>query len=594
MNRQAVNQSVRLLALICAFCSISTLWGDEILLKNGSVIEGRIVAETSKRVVVEVPYGRMTLEVENIEKIIRESEAEYLKGASERVFQAGDFEHALELLRRRCALEPDNRELEPELATQLLRAVDEWTRVRRLDKAEAGLAEVARRGGDPALVAEANARVAAILKKRAERENRARRAWEEGEIETAYRFWSELREEFPHRAERWRKPLGAAALRLGHDALLGRRLDTARAYYLECLELDPDRLPDVREPFALCEIERIRPDMQAGKYQDADRELTAALEVLPEEPALLFHRALIVEAIGDYREAAKIYAKLAGEKNRTIQGQKYLEELRSRAANQVQQGVALAFQEEHQPQIPSPEHAELRKTKKRGAFIVHHASGFDPEPVLAALTRHLARFEKNWFGNQRALPKDLEVSVYLHPGRTALLSGDGPKLTGCDGYVRTTRRYGVLLGQEIHLNAESPQLITGVIPHELAHLLLPHRVGRGIDFPAWLDEGIACNEEPELLRRHRRRTIIDARAAGTDFPLAELLAAGEVPGERTGIFYAQSTSVVEFLHERLGLIDLLAFAKKCALEGAEPALSELAGYATVADLQLAWSRWVSE
>ena len=594
MDRQAVNRTVCLLALFCTLYPISGVRGDEIRLHNGGVIQGRIVAETPKRVVVEVPYGRMTLEVENIVSIVRETEAEYLKDASERIFRAGDLEQALELLRRRCALEPENSELESELTSQLLRAVEKWTRERRLDKADAGLEEYTRLGGDPAGSLPAKNRIASLIEQRAKREQRARTAWEQGEIETAYRFWNELREEYPHRAERWRKPLGAAALRLGHDALLGRRLERARAYYLECLELDPDRLPDVREPFALCEIERIRPDMQNGNYESADRELTSALEILPDEPALLFHRAIIVEAIGDYREAAKIYAKLAGEKNRTIEGQKYLEELRSRAAAQVQQGVALAFQEEKTPKIPTPEQIELRQTARRGPFVAHYGSGFDPTPVLESLTRNLARYEKSWFGNQRALPDDLEIEVYLHPGRTALLTGDAPKLTGCDGYVRTSRRYGILLGQEIHLNAEAPQLTTGVIPHELAHLLLPHRVGRGIEFPAWLDEGIACNEEPELLRRHRKRTMTDARAAGEEFPLSELLAAEQVPADRTGLFYAQSTSVVEFLRERLGLIDLLAFSKKCALEGVEAALSEVAGYATVADLQLAWGRWLTK
>ena len=594
VNRQAVNRTVALFALLWAVLAFQPLHADEIHLKNGRVIEGRVVAETKKRLVIEVPYGRMTLDREEISEIVRTSEAEYLKGASERIFRAGDVEGALELLRRRCQLEPENQELIAQLRDQLSRAITLWIESRRLDKAQAGLQEFLHHGGDRAQAAGQREQIEQLQKRRIERDQRARRAWREGAIETAYRLWSELREEYPHRADEWRKPLGASALRLGHDALLGRRLERARQYYLECLELDPDRLPDVREPFALCEVERVRPHLERGEFVEADRTLREALDLLPDEPALLFHRALVVEATGDYREAGKIYAKLAGARNRTIEGQKYLDALRQRAAERVQSGVALAFREESTPEIESEAALSLEETRTRGAFVVHHTRSTDPDPVLDSLERHLRRLEKEWFGGQRALPEDAKVDVYLHPGRTALLAGGDVHINGCDGYVRTERRYGILVGQEIHLNAEAPRLTTGVVPHELAHLLFPHRIGRGIEFPAWIDEGIACNEEPTLLRRHRARTLRDAQLANASFPLTELFEASVVPTEGTAIFYAQSMSVIAFLEERLGWKELLKFAKKTALEGIEPALNEVAGYKTIADLQLAWSRWLEK
>jgi len=131
-----------------------------------------------------------------------------------------------------------------------------------------------------------------------------------------------------------------------------------------------------------------------------------------------------------------------------------------------------------------------------------------------------------------------------------------------------------------------------VIPHELAHLLLPYRIGRGLRLAPWLDEGIACNEEPQLLRRHRRRTLLDTLQKGSLQNLHDLFNAETIPSNDRGVFYAQSASVVEFLRERLGIRDTLTFARMYALKGAEPALREIAGYATVGDLQLAWSEWL--
>jgi hypothetical protein len=273
----------------------------------------------------------------------------------------------------------------------------------------------------------------------------------------------------------------------------------------------------------------------------------------------------------------------------------YIEELRRRAAARVERGVALAFREGALPPPPESVSAELGETLRGGPFLLHHAAGFDAGEVLAALERQLGRFEDEWFGGQPALPADLEIAVHLHPSRESLLAVENaPPLPECDGFVRTERRYGVLLRQEMHLNAGAARLASAVVPHELAHLLIPYRLGRGIALPPWLEEGIACSEEPELLRRHRHRTIADARSAEVEIPLADLISASEVPLERPELFYAASASVVEFLRERLGLLDLLFFAKRTALAGIEPALREVAGYDTVADLESAWRSWLDD
>lgn len=584
-------------ALLAALLGVPVLTtdravADEVRLRNGNVIQCRVVAESPRHLVVEVPYGRMTIEREDVVEIIRGTETDYLRDASERILSAGDVEPALELLRRSLALEPDDAERRSGLVEALGRAVDHWIAERRLDKADAGLAELATLDAPESARAPRGARIAEMRRARADRERRGIEAWNAGSIETAHRLFSELTAEYPHIAERWSRALGATSVRLGHDALLGRRLDAARGHYLRALEFDPDRLPDVREPLALCEIERARPHLERGRTEEAERSLRAALEIIPDEPALLFHLALVAESRNDYREAGSLYARIAGQKNRSIEGRRYFDELRRRAAERVQGGVALDFIETVPVAAGDPADRELTREIRGGPFRVHHAAGADAERVLEALERQLRRFEKEWFGGRPAFPADTEVHVHLHPGRTALLASGAPRLADVDGYVHTVRRYGILVRQEIHLNGEAPRLTTGVVPHELAHLLLPHRIGQGIVLPSWLEEGIACSEEPRLLQRHRARQVADALRAGTVFPVPELLGASQVPAERTDLFYAQSASLTGFLRERLGIVDLLSFARTLATQGIEAALSDVAGYATVADLEYAWHRWL--
>lgn len=594
MNGQVVNRTLLLLALFLPTLQLYPLFGDEIHLRNGRMIGGQIIRETSKRLVIEVPYGKLTLNRDEVLRIVRESEADYLKDASDRVYRAGDVEEALNLLRRRIPLEPENPLLEEQLIGQLQQALRHWIGSRQLEKALEGVEELSTRGAAFIVVDRYQEQIERLLQQCHQKERRAIEAWNAGESDEAYRLWQELRSEFPYRAQRWRKPLGAAALRLGHNDLLGRRVNSARSRYLDALELDPELLPALREPLALCELERLRPILEQGHFEHADQRLLAALEILPDEPALLFHRAIIAEATGSDRAAAKIYSQLAGTENRAIEGHQYLEQLRRRAADRIQSGVVLEFTEEDTPEIEPTAEQDSWESIPTEPFLVHFRRGFDVAPVLESLQRNLQRLESEWFGNQQTLPREREISVYLHSDRIALQKRAGVEVVNCDGFVKIERKYGILLKQEIHLNSQAKLLTSGVIPHELAHLLLPYRIGRGLRLAPWLDEGIACNEEPKLLRRHRRRTLLDALQTGSLQSLIDLFNTEKIPNNDRGIFYAQSASVVEFLRERLGVIDTLAFARVYALKGPEPALREIAGYDTVGDLQLAWSRWLLE
>lgn len=599
MDGRRVNRPHRLLAAprsigavlgLLLVLSGSRLPADEIHLLRGGVVEGRIVFETPTRIVVEVPYGRWTVERREIERIVRESESDYLRRASDRVIRVGDHDEALRLLRRRHELRPEDAAARAELRGALRHAAGRALDRRELRRAEALLEELPPLGGEEEALP-LRARLGRLVESRVSRETAALAAWNTGDAPAAIELWEALRREFPADAERWRTPLATATLRAAHDALLGRRHDEAARLYRRTLDLDPRRLPEVREPLALCTVERALRFIDEGRPARAESEIMEVLGICPEERALLFHHALILEGRGDYRTAGELYARLAGEEHRAIEGAAYLRELRSRAADRLQGGVAL----DGPSAVPPPPEGEAPpgRTTRDGPFRIHSVGDEAPSAVLAALTRSLDELRRDWFGGHAALPDGLVIDVHLHADRAALSSVVETLSAGCDGFVLTERNFGVLLRQELHLNAASPQLVAGVIPHELAHLLLAHRLG-GVRLPPWLDEGIAVGREPSLLRGHRDRLVEEAREAGRLLPVVDLLAADAIPTAGTDLFYAQSASLVRFLQKRLGRKELLEFARTVAVRGIEPALSEHAGYATVADLQLAWKRSLAE
>jgi hypothetical protein len=131
--------------------------------------------------------------------------------------------------------------------------------------------------------------------------------------------------------------------------------------------------------------------------------------------------------------------------------------------------------------------------------------------------------------------------------------------------------------------------MTRYIPHEMAHLLLYRATGpTGYPFvPEWLDEGLATVSE--LMPTVEYQLVLDqARAQGAFIPL-ENLCVPFAPNYQTALLsYAQSGSVVEFIHHEYGaqgirdLLEAYASGASCT-SGVQQALR-----ISVGQLEAAW------
>ena len=102
----------------------------------------------------------------------------------------------------------------------------------------------------------------------------------------------------------------------------------------------------------------------------------------------------------------------------------------------------------------------------------------------------------------------------------------------------------------------------GVLPHEIAHLVLRDFVGVDKEIPQWFDEGMAQLQEDQK-KSEARRLMKGLAKNGNFIPLPQLVTLNirqEKDSQKAAIFYLESISILDFLIQEYGSD---AFAQLC-------------------------------
>ncbi len=189
------------------------------------------------------------------------------------------------------------------------------------------------------------------------------------------------------------------------------------------------------------------------------------------------------------------------------------------------------------------------KTVKADHFIVHYredeafarqiARKADADYSRIAEDLGYRRHSNFWMWDNR-------VKIFIYPTQEEFQKVPG------------TREWALAISQyakkEIHSFSGQPNLVDGVLPHEITHLIFRDFVGTSSEIPLWMDEGVAQWEEParrELATRYVRALL----KSGDALPLEEVLGMRLRTlgtGKRVDKFYVQSVSLVDFLITRYG------------------------------------------
>jgi hypothetical protein len=202
------------------------------------------------------------------------------------------------------------------------------------------------------------------------------------------------------------------------------------------------------------------------------------------------------------------------------------------------------------------------KTNESESFRIFHFGYPEVEEVASTAEKERAAQIVKWGGLASAAPWNPRCSVYLFPTQQQLIASTGVRLAGQSHAVAAQLRKAVL-AREIKVSVDDPHLLTRVLPHEIAHILLRELVRRR-STPLWAEEGIAGLAEGKEWREQRLAAFRSAFSTGNLFAVKALMTATLYPtsSSLTEIFYAQSNALVRYFLAKgtrpmlLGLIEV--------------------------------------
>jgi len=192
------------------------------------------------------------------------------------------------------------------------------------------------------------------------------------------------------------------------------------------------------------------------------------------------------------------------------------------------------------------------------------------------------RLQKKWFGDV-GTDWDGKCSIYLHPDRDNYAAKT--KMKNTLGHMRTLDWGGVFL-RSIHVPCKQANLVEDVLPHEVSHSVMAVRFQGKL--PRWADEGMAMLAESPASVAECVGRLPGYRKNDGLFALEVLTQTEEPEHFNTMEYYAQSTSLVQFLSTRKDPQTFTQFLRTCASKGPAVALGRHYGMDGFGELERQW------
>ncbi len=178
--------------------------------------------------------------------------------------------------------------------------------------------------------------------------------------------------------------------------------------------------------------------------------------------------------------------------------------------------------------------------------------------------------------------------VVFHADRERYLAAVGRGGLMTYGYSRITFAGDQIVGRRIDLCDEDRNRARSALAHEMSHVILADRFGRG-SLPRWADEGVAVLADSREKQVRHHRDLADAIRQGRDLPFGYLAGLETPPSaDRVAVFYGQSASLARFLAHRKTPHDFLSFVAISQRAGYDQAAKEVYGFADARSMEQAW------
>jgi tetratricopeptide (TPR) repeat protein len=473
----------------------------------------------------------------------------------------GDFEDAIRILEEAAALDASSARAQD----ALLGAREQWAAflrdLGRFAESRAAFLRILEGAPEHPRAREEVQAIDATLEEARREEEKGREEVAGRDVEKGLWRLQRVYDRFPDRRKALAPVLAAGLIREGDGRLAARSWQEAEERYARALEIDPESLPRLRRQHTVAKVRQIEQILPGGDFAGVERHASEGLEIDPARGVLRYYRAIALEGLGKPREAAEDYLAITGGARP--------QDLKASLGNLRAQAEARLIEEERPEAAREPRKEprvaagflELRTQR----FVIRHGNERTARDVgLIAEDAYTAIFRDLKCATHLRRP----IEITIHPTREAYAAASG--LASWSGGAHTvTARQGNLSEHRIDCFEDQPRLLTGVVPHEVAHALLAHRLNYARAIPLWAAEGFAILREPPHFHRHYRRLLAQEVARRALLPVKDVVDVAAYPDARVAVFYAQSFSLVEFLLSLEDMDTFLSLVKALSDEGAD-------------------------
>lgn len=522
-----------LVALGCLCCGRAA--ADELRLKNGYLLRGRVLSDNGKQVVLQVPEGKMWIRKSRISSILIMDPRQTLIEECERRVRGGNPGSAIPFLRNEYRLSSQRNEILSIYRESLLCQIDSYLDQGKLERAmnlwkeyrtlpgnsvrDSLVREKIYQGQDRLLKFESDIHLALETNQPLEATLKIRR----------------LLEEFPSEQRKWNRSLAENLLEAGRRLHDSGDLKSAAPLLIDAVILAPDLLSRARTAIVHCST--------SGQGLTIEH----ARQLLPQEPAIYLAAAKIAEISGNGTERAVQLDRVRGEVGQEISPVEIRNDLSRRASNELAGA------------LPPPPDLDLQ--------IEHHQD----------------RFWHDWNLPGKP-PQQLEVRLHENNDQMQRILG----LSSDSARWMVELHYGQTIDETLHLVPDAPFLDQDALPRELFRNALANIVGSSRWLPPWLEEGLCAISRGQLARMRDLQLLQRAHKLGNLPEITDLLDI-EVAIEDE-LYRAACGSLIEWIICDVPPALLPDLLLQLTEEGLEQTLSAVTGADTLHELQQDWIR----
>jgi tetratricopeptide (TPR) repeat protein len=530
---------------------------DTVLLTNGSEITGTVVQEDDEGLTVKVPGGHLRLSRSQVASVRWDDPAGRATRKAQTLWDRGFYKKAAVRLRKAFQSLGPNRRIEEALQSRVSARAETLLRQGRIEETRSFVSIAAGlpgwdRGPGARLGARCNRDEARLRLALASPGIRA------SELFPALRAW-------PSRSKEFFARIGRLYTEQGRNLARQGRFEEGEILLRRALAYDPRLAPSMQKGVA----DILRASLCLGRTWPTSVSLRSWTNLYPADAGLWLFLGIRLVREGRPKEAAKAFDRIEGFPR--FPDPEALAGLLASPAR-----LATQF-----PRIARPP-----KWPRGLPTLWVHAPPTDQARLASVVRHHLLRLASRFGVAHESLPTALHVRV-LADESDPLPAWAGGKCTFAhddDGLPKVF----------IVARRTSPQLQSGVLPHELGHVVFRGITGYDADLPLWLDEGAALWSETMTRRSHMELLLGHFLAREQVIPFSAFLKADEkdlgTDPKRIDLFYAQAFGLFTFFmsrHTPRAFGNLLVHGRAVFLS----ALPGAGGASTIARLEQAWTAW---